>query len=97
MAENKLNNKLSLNDAFRHKLVKSIPYIELEGLSEVDYGKFGSISIAYWPKLRKKVAVKRLYAFEQDYSASQKFVHEVRINVLMFNFIQKFNDLNFFL
>jgi len=32
---------------------KFIPYRELESLTKVDSGKFGSISTAHWPKLRK--------------------------------------------
>ncbi|CAJ0853141.1 15805_t:CDS:2, partial [Entrophospora sp. SA101] len=48
-------------------------------LTKVDCGKFGSISVAYWPKIRKKVAVKRLLAFGEDDSANKKFVHELQI------------------
>lgn len=77
------NSKVLLEDAFRNKLINFIPYIELEGLTKADVGNFGSISIAYWPKLRKNVAVKRLFVSEHD-TASRNFVHEVRINVLNF-------------
>ncbi|CAG8511942.1 7487_t:CDS:2 [Paraglomus occultum] len=68
-----------LEDAFRHKLVKFIPYTELENLTRVDSGKFGSVQTAYWHKSRKTVAVKRLYSFEQNDTTSQKFVHELKI------------------
>ncbi|CAJ0759204.1 12571_t:CDS:2 [Entrophospora sp. SA101] len=73
------NSKFLLNDALHYKLIKSIPYVELEDLTKVDCGKFGSISVAYWPKIRKKVAVKRLLAFGEDDSANKKFVHELQI------------------
>nr|CAG8607017.1 12214_t:CDS:2 [Entrophospora candida] len=73
------NSKFLLNDAFHYKLIKSIPYVELEDLTKVDCGKFGSISVAYWPKIRKKVAVKRLLAFEEDDTANEKFFHELQI------------------
>ncbi|CAJ0637190.1 3090_t:CDS:2 [Entrophospora sp. SA101] len=73
------NSKFMLNDAFHYKLIKSIPYVELEGLTKIDCGKFGSISVAYWPKIRKKVAVKRLLAFEEDDTSNEKFFHELQI------------------
>ncbi|CAB4438618.1 unnamed protein product [Rhizophagus irregularis] len=72
------NSKVLLEDAFRNKLINFIPYIELEGLTKADVGNFGSISIAYWPKLRKNVAVKRLFVSEHD-TASRNFVHELQI------------------
>ena len=75
--------ELHLEDAFRHKLIKFIPYTELENLARVDSGKFGSIHTAYWQKLRKTVAVKRLHIFEQNDTAIKTFVHEVRISALI--------------
>ncbi|CAG8605315.1 2267_t:CDS:2 [Diversispora eburnea] len=73
------NSKLHLEDAFRHKFIKFISYSELENLTRVDSGKFGSIHTAYWHKLRKIVAVKRLHSFAQNDTAIQNFVHELQI------------------
>ncbi|RHZ75862.1 hypothetical protein Glove_209g31 [Diversispora epigaea] len=73
------NSKLHLEDAFRHKFIKFISYSELENLTRVDSGKFGSIHTAYWHKLRKIVAVKRLHSFAQNDIAIQNFVHELQI------------------
>jgi len=78
------SSKALLDDALRNKLIKFIPYIELESLTKADVGNFGSISIAYWPKLRKNVAVKRL--FVENNTNSRNFVHEVRINYVNFTF-----------
>ncbi|CAJ0749462.1 869_t:CDS:2 [Entrophospora sp. SA101] len=86
------NSKFMLNDAFHYKLIKSIPYVELEGLTKIDCGKFGSISVAYWPKIRKKVAVKRLLAFEEDDTSNEKFFHEHSRNILIDNGEPKIAD-----
>ncbi|CAG8783778.1 428_t:CDS:1, partial [Acaulospora morrowiae] len=50
--------ELHLEGAFRQKLIKFIPYTELENLTRIEGGYSGSIHTAYWQKLRKTVAVK---------------------------------------
>lgn len=55
-------------------------------MTQVDSG----IHTAYWRKLRKTVAVKRLHPFEQNDASIQKVVHKVSTNALLYlNFIQK--------